>query len=160
MIRLLILIFCLGLFSAQEARAQMDPRLKVLLTTAGYGTVGGALLGTASLAFGGKSRAIFQGASLGLYAGLIFGGYIIYTHHSRRSGGNGDGLYPDNPDNPYYDEPPSYYDDADQGYYDQNGGGFGALEWHYLENPVNEILNSEKKADLFKVEIPILAWTF
>ncbi len=50
-----------------------------------YGTVGGALLGTASMAYGNNSRAIFQGASLGLYAGLLFGAYVILTYDTGRS---------------------------------------------------------------------------
>ena len=55
-----------------------------------------------------------------------------------------EGLYPENPESPYYEEPDNYYDN--QGYYDQ-GGGFGALQWHYLENPTDESLQFEKQAD-------------
>lgn len=61
--------------------SSLDPRVKVILTMAGYGVVGGALLGAASMAYGTKMRAIAMGASLGLYAGLIFGGYVLASHY-------------------------------------------------------------------------------
>ena len=80
-----MLVFFTALFRVSPVQAEMDPKLKVLMTTAGYGTVGGALLGTALMAFGTNSRSIFQGASVGLYSGLIFGGYIIYSHSQRRN---------------------------------------------------------------------------
>ncbi len=54
--------------------------MKALGSMALYGTVGGLLLGTASLAFGTDPRSIAKGASLGLYAGLIFGGYVVVSH--------------------------------------------------------------------------------
>ncbi len=55
---------------------------------AGYGVVGGALLGTASLAFGTGGRSIAKGASLGLYAGLIFGGYVLFNYEMKKRGYN------------------------------------------------------------------------
>ncbi len=58
----------------------MDAKGKAFLIICGYGTVGGALLGFASMAFGSNSRAIAQGASLGLYAGIGFGAYVIASH--------------------------------------------------------------------------------
>ena len=63
----------------KEAQA-IEPKTKAFLVMCAYGTVGGALLGFASMAFGTNSRAIAQGASLGLYAGIIFGGYVISSH--------------------------------------------------------------------------------
>ncbi len=57
------------------------PKVKAFLVVSGYGAAGGALLGLASMAFGGSGRAIAQGASLGLYAGMIFGAYILMTHN-------------------------------------------------------------------------------
>lgn len=70
--------------SGDPSSNKMDPKLKILLTMAGYGTVGGALLGAASMAYGARFRAIAVGASLGLYVGLIFGGYVLVTHHYSR----------------------------------------------------------------------------
>jgi hypothetical protein len=64
----------------------MDPKVKVVGATALYGTAGGALLGTASLAFGTKGRSVAIGASLGLYAGLLFGTYVVVTHSMRQKG--------------------------------------------------------------------------
>ena len=58
----------------------LSPETKAFLIMCGYGTVGGGLLGLASLAFGGGARNIAQGASVGLYAGILFGAYVIYSH--------------------------------------------------------------------------------
>lgn len=60
--------------------AVFTPKVKAFLVVSGYGAAGGALLGLASMAFGSSGRAIAQGASLGLYAGMIFGAYILMTH--------------------------------------------------------------------------------
>ena len=49
-----------------------------------YGTIGGFLLGTASLAFHKDGRSISRGASLGLYTGLLFGGYVVGSHYLTR----------------------------------------------------------------------------
>ena len=62
---------------------------------AGYGVVGGALLGTASLAFGSGGRSIAKGASLGLYAGLIFGGYVILSYEMKKRGFGAEQQQPD-----------------------------------------------------------------
>ena len=64
--------------------AQMDTRVKAVLFMSGFGTMGGALLGMASKAFNNSDsfgRAFTKGASLGLYAGILFSTYIILTHH-------------------------------------------------------------------------------
>lgn len=63
-----------------------DSKLKVVGTMSAYGVVGGALLGTASMAFGSDSRSIAKGASLGLYAGLIFGSYVILSYEMKKRG--------------------------------------------------------------------------
>jgi hypothetical protein len=67
--------------------------------------VGGALLGTATMAFGSGSRSIAKGASLGLYAGLLFGGYVILSYEMKKRGYNGESredYYPD-ANSPYED---------------------------------------------------------
>ncbi|MCY4524676.1 MAG: hypothetical protein OXB84_08060 [Halobacteriovoraceae bacterium] len=81
-----------------ETTAEMDPRVRTVLFMSGFGTVGGALLGMASKAFNNSDsfgRAVTKGASLGLYAGILFSSYIVITHHLR-SGRMSDeeGLYP------------------------------------------------------------------
>lgn len=64
---------------AQEAKA--DPGREILMSVT-YGTLAGALLGTASLAFtdkpGEKLQRIARGASLGLYFGILLGLYVVY----------------------------------------------------------------------------------
>lgn len=59
-----------------------NKKLKTFLTACAYGTVGGALLGLASLAFisnpSDNYGNIAKGASLGLYGGIIYG-YISAT---------------------------------------------------------------------------------
>ena len=84
----------------------MDSKLVVVTTMAGYGVVGGALLGTATMAFGASSRSIAKGASLGLYAGLLFGVYVVLSYEMKKRGYNNndtrDDYYPDS-NSPYED---------------------------------------------------------
>lgn len=91
-------VVCFTLLFSSVSQAALDPKLKMLGTMAGYGVVGGALLGTATMAFGANGRAIAKGASLGLYAGLIFGGYIILNYEMKKRGYGQDtkeNYYPD-----------------------------------------------------------------
>ncbi len=100
------LVSCLVLISIKGVRAQVNPRWKALGAMTAYGAAGGALLGTASLAFGSSGRAIFKGASLGLYAGIIFGSYIVISHaykkHQRENPTPKENYYPDT-QSPYED---------------------------------------------------------
>lgn len=121
----LCLLF-LGFLTPQKAQADMDPRVKAMAAMAAYGTVGGALLGTASLAFGAEGRSVAIGASLGLYAGLIFGSYVIVSHrleknnYYQRDEPVRRDYYPDDSFSPYQSNP------ADgAGPYD---GGFGRIQ--------------------------------
>lgn len=82
----LILTIFISFVPPQEARAEIPVKARAFLTIAGYGTAGGALLGLASMAFGKSTRAVAQGASLGLYAGLIFGTYVLVSHHQKQAG--------------------------------------------------------------------------
>ena len=123
---------------SHEAKAQMDGRVKALGTMALYGTVGGALLGTASMAFGASSRAIAQGASLGLYAGIIFGSYVVISHSMKKKRyENPAPQY--SPDNYYPDDSTSPYQDAGA-----NNGTTTNDSWGYY-NRVTEM--SELSAD-------------
>lgn len=94
----LVTITCFIFVSLTPVRAEMDVRIKALGAMALYGTVGGALLGTASLAFGAEGRSIAKGASLGLYAGIIFGSYVVVSHaykkHKRENPTPQDNYYP------------------------------------------------------------------
>lgn len=95
----------------------MSPRIKAMLLTSAYGTAGGALLGTASLAFGASGRSVARGASLGLYAGIGFGAFIIISHKMRQNRLKNPGKGDDN-----------YYPDSDSPYEEESGGLFGLLE--------------------------------
>lgn len=102
-----LLLFCLCsslLFSSSTFA--MDPKLKILGTMSGYGIVGGALLGAATMAFGTSGRAISKGASLGLYGGLIFGTYVILSYEIKKRG------YNDQPREDYYPDSRSPYEDS------------------------------------------------
>lgn len=96
---LLVLILFTAIVTPTKKAHALDPKGKAFLIICTYGTVGGALLGFASMAFGTNSRAIAQGASLGLYAGIAFGSYVLATHGQQNE--------------PVYQEqgpPPGYYD--------------------------------------------------
>lgn len=125
------------LFSFSHAHAASDSsaKAKAFLQVAGYGTAGGALLGLASMAFGGSSRSVAQGASLGLYAGILFGTYILYTH-SYPSGGKIDDSSP--------------YDDGSA----EEPNSFG-----FLEKKTN-LDSYNKKENLILVELPVFKWNF
>lgn len=101
----------------------MPVKAKAFLTIVGYGTAGGALLGAASMAFGNSTRAVAQGASLGLYAGIIFGSYVLISHHNKRQG-----KYEDS-SSPYQESRDIYGDeyDANDGGSDAGGAGSGGF---------------------------------
>jgi hypothetical protein len=98
-----------GIFHCEKSYA-LDPKVKVLATMAAYGTAGGALLGAASMAFKSNGRAVFQGASIGLWAGLLFGSYIVITHSLKKSQAQA-------PVEPRYEE--NYYPETDEGPYEE-----------------------------------------
>lgn len=93
-----IIIFVVFSFVSLNSWAN-DPKLRVFAVSAGYGVVAGTLLGTATLAFGGEGRNIAKGASLGLYAGLIFGAYVVTSYEMKKRGWgeekNSEDYYPD-----------------------------------------------------------------
>lgn len=109
----LLIVFALSV-PTQKAHA-LNAKGKAFLVICTYGTVGGALLGFASMAFGTNSRAIAQGASLGLYAGIAFGAYVINSHGQQGSS------YEEDPYvDPQQGPPPGY------GQPPIDNGGFGA----------------------------------
>ena len=109
---LLVVLFTFTFVAPKEAKAEMPVKAKAFLTIVGYGTAGGAILGAASTAFGTSTRAIAQGASLGLYAGILFGTYVLVSHHNKRYGS-----YDDN-SSPYGQSSDIYSDD-----YQEDEGG-------------------------------------
>jgi len=106
---ILVSMAILFTFKPEVARAEMPAKPRAFLTIVGYGTVGGALLGAASTAFGTSGRAIAQGASLGLYAGILFGTYVLVSHHNKRYG--------------TYDDRSSPYSNSTDIYSDEGGSG-------------------------------------
>lgn len=117
-----LLVLTLFFVYSPSSHAQMDPKVKTVAIMAGYGTVGGAMLGLASLAFRSSPRAIPVGASLGLYAGLLFGSYIVVTHEMRKRGMyQEDNYYPDAPSTPY-----------------DNGGGSESTPYDNTDNNSND----------------------
>ena len=147
------------LVSSVEIKAQMNPRLKALGAMALYGTAGGALLGTASLAFGSGGRSIAKGASLGLYAGLIFGSYIVISHAYRKHQRENP-----TPQENYYPDAQSPYEDGG----DPEGEGFywnPSMEQALQHNRENSrdirpsLINNKRKLDL-NFSLPLLNFTF
>lgn len=120
---LTILLMTITVLFLQSPSAQAtDGRVKALGTMALYGTAGGALLGAASMAFGTSGRAIAQGASLGLYAGIIFGTYVVVSHSMRKNRYNNpepappiDNYYPEDSQSPYQES--------------RNGSGSASDSW-------------------------------
>ena len=102
----------------------MPAKMKVLVAMPAYGAGGGALLGFASMAFGTEPRAIAIGASLGLYAGILFAGYIILSYQYRQSVPNvSEG-------SPYGVDDPGYGDT-----YEEGAGAAGPEESFYYADP-------------------------
>jgi hypothetical protein len=112
MIKKLLCLITLCLFLSQGVMAALDPRVKALGTMAVYGTAGGALLGTATLAFGSSGRSVAKGASIGLYAGILFGSYIVISHAYKQH----------RIKNPRQQDK-DYYPDDTQSPYEEGGGG-------------------------------------
>jgi len=103
----LILVFVCSLSFSKSAQAEIPAKAKAFLTVVGYGAASGALIGMASMAFGNSTRAMAQGASLGLYGGILFGGYVLLSHHQKQFGG-----YEDS-NSPYQDSKDIYGDEYD-----------------------------------------------
>jgi len=157
----IFLLFSSFLFQGQ-AQAELDPKVKVMATMAAYGTAGGALLGFASMAFKSNGRAIFQGASLGLWAGLIFGGYVVISHSIRQSRANSYPSDSDSEESEYPADEPGPYQDS----YYQNGerGGYAYNPyWIKYEFKLSNNLikyQAQPKVDLSRVYVDVVQITF
>lgn len=78
------LIFCLLFLSSLNLSAQQSQQpMREFITATTYGVLAGTLVGAASLAFteqpGENLQRVARGASLGLYAGILLGLYIVYV---------------------------------------------------------------------------------
>ena len=131
----ILMTFALTLLPLRAAFAQDDsggalpPKAKAFLMVSAYGAGSGAILGLASMAFGTSSRAIAQGASLGLYTGLIFGTYIIISHNNRTAQPSYDNS------TPYQDGEDDYGDYGDEGGEKPAKGGGGGFFDSGIRNP-------------------------
>lgn len=105
--------------SPRPARAEIPVKAKAFLTIVGYGTAGGAILGAATMAFGTSTRAVAQGASLGLYAGILFGTYVLVSHAQGRQGYYEDSSSPYRQSNDIYGDE---YNSEEGGSSDAEGG--------------------------------------
>ncbi|OUR94880.1 hypothetical protein A9Q84_17380 [Halobacteriovorax marinus] len=120
----ILLITITVLFFQSPDASATDGRVKALGTMALYGTAGGALLGAASLAFGTSGRAVAQGASLGLYAGIVFGTYVVVSHSLKQRRYRSPEPAPP-AENYYPDDGASPYQDAN------NGAGSSSDSWSF-----------------------------
>lgn len=120
----LVCFITLSMVRPEKARAEIPVKARAFLTIAGYGTAGGALLGLATMAFGNSSRAVAQGASLGLYAGLIFGTYVLVSHHQKRYGSYEDDSSPYRNANDIYSDDYRSDEGGDSGSNASSRGGF------------------------------------
>lgn len=84
LVSLFVVLFILSTTIYTPKAHAIPAKAKAMILLSAYGTVGGTLLGVAGLAFGGNVRGIARGASLGLYAGLLFGSYVIIAHEYKR----------------------------------------------------------------------------
>jgi hypothetical protein len=81
------IFYCSGAFAQRASnttsmQAAPDNPGREFLTSCTYGVLAGTLVGAASLAFvakpGDNLNHVARGASLGLYAGIILGLYVVY----------------------------------------------------------------------------------
>lgn len=74
-----LLVLCSLVLAPSRARADAT---RDFLLSATYGTLAGTLVGAATLAFserpGENLNKVARGASLGLYAGILLGLYVVY----------------------------------------------------------------------------------
>ena len=79
----LVLVFAFLVFpfraGAEDSLNVTGKRIKVVAKSAGYGLVGGLVVGLASQVFQKKTKNIFMFGSLGLYAGILLGIYVVST---------------------------------------------------------------------------------
>ena len=80
--KILLAIISATIFLSHAPQARADAGRDFLMSAL-YGTLAGTLIGAASLALADdpseKMQRIARGASLGLYAGILLGAYIVYA---------------------------------------------------------------------------------
>lgn len=159
----LAVLFTIYMLKPNSARAEIPVKAKAFLTIVGYGAGGGAILGAASTAFGTSTRAIAQGASLGLYAGILFGSYVLISHHNKRYGSYDDNSSPYRESNDIYsdeyqsDEGGSGEDDGRS-----RGGFFDRFETlqEKFHGQAFTLGNKEKGSKIPPISVNILQYNF
>jgi hypothetical protein len=143
-----------------QAQSGIPPRAKAFLLVSGYGAAGGAMLGLASMAFGTSSRAVAQGASLGLYAGLLFGTYVLVSHAQRQNRGSYDNSTP-------YQDDGGYDGDYGEGESkDSAGGGFFDSSYDHQSSKTfttaanYQTMETKKGSTLPPFQINVFSYTF
>ena len=67
----------------EEPRSKQGSEMRAFVMSCTYGVLAGTLVGAATLAFtenpGDHLRNVAKGASLGLYAGILLGAYVVYV---------------------------------------------------------------------------------
>jgi hypothetical protein len=145
-----VLVFSFSIYS--KPAMALDAKVKVLASTSAYGAAGGALLGFASMAFGTTASSIAKGASLGLYAGILFGSYVVISHYYR----------------PQYEAPyedsESPYESGDGAPYDSKKGGSSADEQapqlHERAFQLNQMNLNYKPRQAPPVYLDLIRWEF
>lgn len=141
----------------------MPVKAKAFLTIAGYGAAGGALLGLATMAFGNSSRAVAQGASLGLYAGLLFGTYVLVSHHQKSVGSYDDNSSPYQESSDVYgDEYNSEEGGDDAGGSTKRGGFFDRFQvmQEHMHNQSFTFDSVKKKNNLPPIHMNLIEYNF
>src|SRR3989338_2093072 len=83
-------------FSSTSFAASPTLKKALVVGKAGlWGFAGGFILGLASQAIESNTKNIFKGGSLGLYAGLLAGVYIVATTHALSEDSEGKDTYDD-----------------------------------------------------------------
>jgi hypothetical protein len=90
----LVVVLCVSVVAAPRAAVAQTPPAnngtREFMLSATYGALAGALVGGASLAFsehpGDNLNKVARGASIGLYAGILLGLYVIYGGSNGRAG--------------------------------------------------------------------------
>lgn len=149
-----VLVFTfLILGTASQAQAEIPARAKAALTIIGYGTAGGALVGAATMAFGTSTRAVAQGASLGLYAGILFSAYVLFSHQNRNRGSY-------DRDNTIYRESNDIYGDE---YNSEDGGGDDSGQsgfFNRFESMRTKFQTKKKGGDLPPIHVNLFEMSF
>jgi hypothetical protein len=80
----MVAVFLSAEAQASETMNVTGKRVKVVAKSAVYGLGGGLVVGLASQVFQRKTKNIFMFGSLGMYAGIILGIYVVSTSSGPR----------------------------------------------------------------------------